>query len=115
MNSLFNQTWEYHAFIIRFYGSSELVSTRLIRTPRFGSIFCKDCGKVYHKNIELKAQTYNIYLSDINYVCYSCVIKREKNFILIQPLARLPLYINHMWVTEKGEEFYKDRLQGVFI
>jgi len=47
-----------------------------------------------------------------NLICKDCAVIYEKKFIQqIRPID-LPLHINDEWLTEKGREFYLNRIKG---
>ena len=46
-------------------------------------------------------------------VCWGCLYSQETDFISDISDIQLPLFINHIWVTYKGQEEYISRLKGV--
>lgn len=77
---------------------------------------CEDCEKRFFSVHSLSSiYLEHPYMGDGLLLCYACIMDREKGFIEGEPLARLPLYINHKWVTFDGFQIYKSRLREAVV
>ena len=44
--------------------------------------------------------------------CMRCLVKAEKKYIRALEFVKLPLFVNHVWVTPEGEQFYRECLSA---
>ena len=55
------------------------------------------------------------HLSMMEHVCYECIEKRETVYVRSLKVKQLPLFINHVWVSEAAHEEFISRLKGVLV
>jgi len=72
--------------------------------------FCR-CFSCVHLRVTSVPPEY-AYLRPQEY-CWECLVKAEETYIKGMPLTRLPLRINHVWVTYEAEKFFFERFSGV--
>ena len=77
-----------------------------------GKYVCDICGQLYRTVLKVNFKSKDHpYMFD-KFHCLGCLSKAEQKVAKRIPFDRLPLFINHVWVTWVGEYTYKMRLKG---
>jgi len=104
---------------------SLLVEDREAETESWWGWLCEVCGndicdecdesmdslsKDLQNHIISKESERSNRVHEESHICIDCVTKYEQQYILTLPQDKLPLFINHEWITEEGTQAYKEAL-----
>ena len=86
--------------------------------PDYDEVFCVHCKKKFNKasalGYKIEDAAYG-YFPEKEVICYRCLVVRETDYIRDIASDKLPLFINHIWITKAGEDLYKKCLEGVQV
>ena len=83
-----------------------------------GNSVCGTCGYTdddrhnMYENGSMPEYIYSTFLAE-DFICHTCIVNSEKDYIDNIPQEDLPLHINEVWYEDENQDYFNQKLKNL--